>query len=405
MTPEALRLRRVRVAVASARLRAVAGILNARAWNQAKRDLDPSKRVDDIAEEASPALARTLRKALVPIGRAFLTSAGPKEAMKAVEMAFEAWNPEAVADAIERPLQRAAAAGTVFAGIEPLRNARAKPGLSAKFFSADEAAAALIAGKRAVTRKVFDGLLPELRARAFTVSGLTNLDQIARLRKTVEDYARGQTTTGEAVTWDDAKELIMTELGWGDDDESHRRATLLLRTHGFQAYQSATWRTSQDDPDTTHLQYMTMEDEKVRDSHRALDGLVLPKGDPFWDKHLPPWDWGCRCSVRPINPDLLDIERDRDLTRAPEDRNVVDGPVADQLRHGTLMRGGQRYDVTPPSDGPQGDKAWKWHPDDLRLPIRDILQRYDQADQDTFTAWAKRTLIAPLTTLWSHLNP
>lgn len=44
----------------------------------------------------------------------------------------------------------------------------------------------------------------------------------------------------------------------------------------------------------TTLMYMTQGDERVRDSHRALEGLSYPKSSfPEW--LIPPIDWRCRC--------------------------------------------------------------------------------------------------------------
>lgn len=31
--------------------------------------------------------------------------------------------------------------------------------------------------------------------------------------------------------------------------------------------------------------------------HSEFDGLVLPKSDPFWARHYPPWDYNCQCIV------------------------------------------------------------------------------------------------------------
>lgn len=45
------------------------------------------------------------------------------------------------------------------------------------------------------------------------------------------------------------------------------------------------------------LQYSTVGDGKVRDSHRALDGIIKPIGDPFWNTYYPPNGWNCRCDV------------------------------------------------------------------------------------------------------------
>ena len=41
--------------------------------------------------------------------------------------------------------------------------------------------------------------------------------------------------------------------------------------------------------------YRTMDDERVRKSHRAWDFIVLPRDHPWWDTHYPPNGWNCRC--------------------------------------------------------------------------------------------------------------
>lgn len=64
------------------------------------------------------------------------------------------------------------------------------------------------------------------------------------------------------------------------------------------ALAAANWEEQQDDGDGRYLlQYRTAGDEKVRESHRRLDGITLPKDDPFWDKYYPPNGFGCRCGV------------------------------------------------------------------------------------------------------------
>jgi SPP1 gp7 family putative phage head morphogenesis protein len=45
------------------------------------------------------------------------------------------------------------------------------------------------------------------------------------------------------------------------------------------------------------LKYVTVGDENVRQSHADLDGIIKPVNDKFWDKFMPPNDWGCRCDI------------------------------------------------------------------------------------------------------------
>jgi SPP1 gp7 family putative phage head morphogenesis protein len=60
---------------------------------------------------------------------------------------------------------------------------------------------------------------------------------------------------------------------------------------------AAKWAEFERSGDRYNLQYRTANDDKVRESHRKLDGTTLPVSDPFWDKYLPPLSWNCRCTV------------------------------------------------------------------------------------------------------------
>lgn len=49
-------------------------------------------------------------------------------------------------------------------------------------------------------------------------------------------------------------------------------------------------------------------DNRVRDSHKAFHGLILPKEHPFWRNNYPPNGWGCRCKTQ-----VLSLEEAKDL--------------------------------------------------------------------------------------------
>lgn len=89
---------------------------------------------------------------------------------------------------------------------------------------------------------------------------------------------------------------------------STRRLDLIFETNAKQAQASAR-RAVDLDPDVAerwpYYRYDALSD--ARDTHAALDGLVLRKDDPFWDSHTPPWEFGCRCAV--YNADEEDAAR------------------------------------------------------------------------------------------------
>jgi SPP1 gp7 family putative phage head morphogenesis protein len=51
--------------------------------------------------------------------------------------------------------------------------------------------------------------------------------------------------------------------------------------------------------------YKTENDDKVRDEHAALEGLVFRVGDPEGDNIYPQNDWNCRCSGEPVDDQYL----------------------------------------------------------------------------------------------------
>lgn len=52
------------------------------------------------------------------------------------------------------------------------------------------------------------------------------------------------------------------------------------------------------DPDGRYnLQYRTANDDRVRENHRVLQDITLPKEDSFWLSYYPPNGWRCRCTA------------------------------------------------------------------------------------------------------------
>jgi SPP1 gp7 family putative phage head morphogenesis protein len=49
------------------------------------------------------------------------------------------------------------------------------------------------------------------------------------------------------------------------------------------------------------LQYQTVGDSNVRESHAAIDGVKKKVSDSFWLIYYPPNGWGCRCDVIQLN--------------------------------------------------------------------------------------------------------
>lgn len=260
-------------------------------------------------------------------------------------------------------------------------------------------AVALITGKPVVVKRVFNQMLPEIRARAFTVAGIESANALQRIRDAVASVPLG---AQGGQTWDQAKRQIADELESFLGDGADRRAELVLRTNTFQAYSASIHHVAHADEDTTHLQYLHGECAVPTPSHLALNGIILPKDDPFWETHTGPWGHlGCVCYVRPMNIDQVDAERAEDEKKNPEDRNLIEGPARRKLHEGEIIRGGQRHDVT--IDGPD-NAGFKWHPGDLKIPLKDLAKKYDAETWSHFQNFAQQQPLDEKRSVWDWLN-
>jgi SPP1 gp7 family putative phage head morphogenesis protein len=255
--------------------------------------------------------------------------------------------------------------------------------------------ARFIAGKPAVTRRVFDQLAPDLQARAFVITGVEALDAVARVRELVAELPRG----GD---FRDLKDSILAEISpWlvtsTDPEEqakqraaANRRAELLLRMHGWQAYARTQHALHEAQADVFPFrQYLSSEDGRVRPSHAALNKKILPSDHPFWANHTPPWEFGCRCDCVALTAEEVDEIRAAEQGKPPEDRQVL--PDAQLREIATQKRivkpGGQGFlDLRTPRE--RDGSGYEWRPADDALTIDQILERYTPAEQQAFRDFA-----------------
>ncbi|MRG45511.1 hypothetical protein GFS24_10315 [Chitinophaga sp. SYP-B3965] len=58
------------------------------------------------------------------------------------------------------------------------------------------------------------------------------------------------------------------------------------------------WRQYEEDKKLfPNLKYKTTGDSRVREDHKALEGIIAPIDSNFWDRYYPPNGWRCRCYV------------------------------------------------------------------------------------------------------------
>ncbi|MCW0218379.1 MAG: phage minor head protein [Prosthecobacter sp.] len=260
-------------------------------------------------------------------------------------------------------------------------------------------AAKWIADKPIVSREVFDSLLPELKARAFLITGIEDANVAQEIRELIAEVPEG-------AQWETQKKAIIEKLGpWFDAEGATARAELLLRTHGFQAYQVAQHRVMDRQSDTfPYWQYLSLGDEKVRPAHVELNERIAPANDPFWRDHNPPWQWGCRCRKVPLLPDEVDEIRAADAKRPPEAKRVLEGTALKRAREGQLDAGPSKQ-VDIRSDRMRGKSdGYHFDPSGLTIPVKQLKERYDEATWSEFEAAAQANTLPDGRTVWQWLN-
>lgn len=264
-----------------------------------------------------------------------------------------------------------------------------------------EEAAAWIESKPVVSREVFDSLLPDLQGRAFLVSGIEDANVAADIRATIAELPRGQ-------SWEVSKKAIVQQLGpWFDQKSANARATLLLRTHGFQSFRTTSHAVMTRQAGVFPFwQYLTVGDERVRFSHRALDGIIAPANSPFWDDK--PGGWGCRCRKVPLLPDEVEEIQAEDAALPPAERRVLIGPRLKQAESGRLTRAVRdesgRLLRDPIHPWPIANPGKIGVAQTLTISPTELRERYDTQTWSEFEAAARRNKLADGRTVWEWLN-
>ncbi|MCX6984791.1 MAG: phage minor head protein [Lentisphaerae bacterium] len=160
----------------------------------------------------------------------------------------------------------------------------------------------------------------EVKANSFFSAKVAEAAVLEKIRGISDRYSRGEMNLAEART--EAKEFLLGK-GYTPDDVSSQnepppgvsqekweeakgianiastaRLNLVFRQNAAMADAIGQREVSMD-PDIKerwpYFRYIT--GPNPRPEHEALDGLVLPKDDPFWATHTPPWDYNCNCMI------------------------------------------------------------------------------------------------------------
>ena len=160
-------------------------------------------------------------------------------------------------------------------------------------------AAARFARKIALPSELFERLTAAARQRAFRIAGVNKLRLVQAARDIVEASIR------DGTDWAEVRRALLKKFAAEEETPPSLSRLRQMFQQNIHAAYSDQRREVLDDPNIVeafpYRQYLTVGNgtplvNGVRATHAALHGLVFEWDDPFWDAHLPPWDWGCRCT-------------------------------------------------------------------------------------------------------------
>lgn len=181
-------------------------------------------------------------------------------------------------------------------------------------------ASAFFASKKALLPSYnWDDVYAAEHAAGVAVAGITQRDVLQlfadELQRTIDaggdlrDFKRRvQPALAKAGFWGDVE---VTDPLTGDKRTTKfnpRRLELIFNTNVRSAQAAGQYtRALAAKADFPYLVYLSQADEAVRPLHRQWHGTVLPVEHPFWQTHLPPCGWNCRCRFMSVTE--ADIER------------------------------------------------------------------------------------------------
>lgn len=143
-----------------------------------------------------------------------------------------------------------------------------------------------------VTPSEDEGRQHAARHHIYTFSAAKSYYQLQEMRAALFDQ------NGEMIPFTQFRKRVgeisdkYNELWLETEYQAAKRSAIMARQ----------WETIQSEADIfPYLKYITAGDDRVRISHRELEGITLPVNDPFWQRFYPPNGWNCRCSVEQLS--------------------------------------------------------------------------------------------------------
>lgn len=151
--------------------------------------------------------------------------------------------------------------------------------------------------KLPMTRDEWDSLTLEQQQKAFTVSGVAQLDVV---QDVYDSIGRAIDEGTSFADWSDGIDAVLEDAWGGSVENPGWRIETIFRTNVQKAYSEGRYSQATD-PDTLedrpYWMFDAVMDGATTEDCGDANGTVLPADDPFWSDSVPPIHFGCRSTI------------------------------------------------------------------------------------------------------------
>lgn len=166
--------------------------------------------------------------------------------------------------------------------------------------SAYDEAVEFFKNKLALSKSEFDALEKEAQRQAFTAAGLEKESVLDGVKGSIENALASGNTIEE---WKDDIDMLFDSLGLTKLNNYY--LDNIFRTNiqeALNAGKDSVFEQASDE-EFPLMQWITVEDDRVRPEHAALNGFTAPVNDPIWQKLRAPLSYNCRCTRSLVHRD------------------------------------------------------------------------------------------------------
>ena len=200
-------------------------------------------------------------------------------------------------------------------------------------------ALAYIKNKKLQTGFSYKDVWHEEHATAFTVAKAMQLEVLSDLHTAVSDaIEHGQSFESFKKN---IKPVLQQKGWWGKKEMtdpltgtmvnaqlgSDRRLKTIYRVNMRQAFIQQRYQNIMQSDLHPYIMYRVGNSKKHRDEHMAWDGLVLPKDDPWWGRHMPMKEYGCKCTIQAVSEADMRRYKEEGVPVAPRDDGTGGGRI------------------------------------------------------------------------------